>query len=74
MPAKHGGRRLLGCCYMLLFIVALLSILVYGCYRSERQRMAESEQRVLSAGVQNLFEGRGGGGDEGARGGRHRAR
>ncbi|MHB9079543.1 MAG: terminase large subunit domain-containing protein, partial [Pirellulaceae bacterium] len=33
-----------------------------------------SNNRVLSAGVQNLFEGRGGGGDEGARGGRHRAR
>lgn len=55
MTDNSGRQRLLGCCYMLLFVVAVLSILVYGCYRSEIERMADLDQRTDKM-RQELFE------------------
>lgn len=48
-------QRVMGCCCMLLFAVALLSILVYGGYRSKIERMAELDQRTDKM-RQELFE------------------
>lgn len=55
MTDNSGRQRLMGCCCMLLFAVALLSILIYGCYRSENERMADLDQRTDEM-RQRLFE------------------